>query len=78
MQNVTDKELSYINSIRVKATQKINNLVESGRNDPEARSFIYSLKRFLEELDNLEEELMYVPLAKYVDIKNRFPGSPRS
>lgn len=77
MQNAAEQDAAF-KSIRAEVSKQISDLADSGRKDPETRSLVYALKRFLEKLDSLEEELMYVPLAKYVDIKNRFPGSPRN
>lgn len=72
-----DKQCAAFKSLRAEVSKQIDDLVSSGRKDPETRSVIYALKRFMEELDSLEQELMYVPLAKYVDIKYQFPGCPR-
>jgi len=73
-----DEKIRIIQAIRVKISQEIKDLNDSGIKNTESRSFIYSMKIFLEKLDSFEQELLYVPLSKYVDIKNRFPGSPRN
>lgn len=77
MENRTvDQDLAIIRLIRAKACNKIKDL-DSGIKNTETRSFSYSLKRILEELDSLEQEVLYIPLDKYIKMKNRFPGCPR-
>jgi len=68
----------FFNTIEADISKMINRLEDTPEKTKEVKMEIWRLKNLLKVFDEVNQERIYKPLTKYVDIKYQFPGCPRN